>query len=203
MIEPVAADGRRYLLKMELASPFARHFELSDAKNFPRAVDASDMRYHFCNHWQGMYHVRFIEKVNQQTGELLESALIWGQPKHSMREFYDSLCIRWPELLAVGFESTFCRFLSGNRKIAGFRVTKAQDLAADEIQKRLPLTSLPALAAADPLIIAPTVARPAATGPPCKATSPLPAVTPTRSASGSASAYFTPIEASPATQRID
>ena len=84
MIEPVNADGRRYLLEMATASSFARHFKLNDAKNFPRAMDPSETRYHFCNHWQGLYHVRFIEKVNQQTGELLGSELIWGQPKHSM-----------------------------------------------------------------------------------------------------------------------
>ena len=57
MIEPVNADGSRYLLEMAQAASFARHFQLSDAKNFPRAIDPSEQRYHFCNHWQGTFLV--------------------------------------------------------------------------------------------------------------------------------------------------
>ena len=179
MIEPVNADGSRYLLEMAQAASFARHFQLSDAKNFPRAMDPSEQRYHFCNHWQGKYNVRFIEKVNKQTGELLESVLIWGQPKHSMREFYNTLCIRWPELSAVGVESTFCRFLVGKRKIAGFRVTNARDLPNHETDRRLPRIALPVLTAA-PRGIVPVAACPAVTSACSAAQGHAPVCVPTR-----------------------
>ena len=79
-----------------------------------------------------------------------------------MRDFYDCLCVRWPELLVVSFDSTFCRFLKdGGRKISGFRVTKAHDLPVDEIERRLPLTALPALAVAAPHGITPAAVNPA------------------------------------------
>ena len=185
MIEAVAPSGKRYRLhSLQHASSFAKQLqdanELKDAKNFSRAVDPSDLRFHFCENWQGIYNVRFVEKVDTQSGELLESALIWGQPRHSMREFYDCLCVRWPELRAVSFESTFCRFLKdGQRKITGFRVRLARDIPIDEmerrlpltaqdipiaeLERRLPLTALPALAAAVVHGISPAAANSAVT----------------------------------------
>ena len=99
MIEVVSPVGKRYqLLSLEHASLFAKQLrdveQLKDAKNFPRAMDPSELRYHFCDNWQGIYNVRFIEKVDKQSGDVLESALIWGQPRHNMRAFYDCLCVR-------------------------------------------------------------------------------------------------------------
>ena len=194
MIEAVAPSGKRYRLhSLQHASSFAKQLqdanELKDAKNFSRAVDPSDLRFHFCENWQGIYNVRFVEKVDTQSGELLESALIWGQPRHSMREFYDCLCVRWPELRAVSFESTFCRFLKdGQRKITGFRVRLARDIPIDEMERRLPLTGLPQQPAA-----ACNLAKPAA----AVRTTTAVAATPVRSAD--ASARTITFSASPAT----
>ena len=81
MIEVVSPDSKRYLLhSLAHAASFAKQLkdaeQLTDAKNFARAMDPSELRYHFCDNWQGMNNVRFIEKVDKQSGKLLESALI-------------------------------------------------------------------------------------------------------------------------------
>ena len=86
-LEAVSRHGLRFLVPQPLARRFASLVEVKDDHNFPRAVDPGHAAHHFCEHWQGAYNVRFLEKVKD--GEVLDWVLIWGQPRHTMRSFYD------------------------------------------------------------------------------------------------------------------
>ena len=77
----------------------------------------------FVESWQGVHNVRFLEKLDD-AGGVAGWELIWGQPKHTMRKYYDTVCKRWPELKEVNFSETFCRALAKKPrgKLPGFRV---------------------------------------------------------------------------------
>jgi len=120
-LEPVSKDGKRYVVPRALANAFAVHMGLNDAQNFPRAVDPAHEAHHFAKGWQGVYHVRFLEKVSAN-GDVEGWEVVWGQPKHNMRAYFNSVSERWPELKGISFDETFCRALAGKRKLRGFKV---------------------------------------------------------------------------------
>ena len=95
----------------------------------------------FVESWQGVHNVRFLEKLDD-AGGVAGWELIWGQPKHTMRKYYDTVCKRWPELKEVNFSETFCRALAKKPrgKLPGFRVAT---LSLDDTRARLPLGKLP------------------------------------------------------------
>ena len=102
--EPVSAAGELYDLPASLAHGFARVKGIEDPQNFARAMDPAGTRHHFVEHWQALYNVRWLEKLGTD-GKAVEWMLVWGQPKHSMKDFYLMAKGRWPELSQGGSSS--------------------------------------------------------------------------------------------------
>ena len=136
--EAVCASAEFYTVPKELARPFARAIGIKDDQNFPRAMDPNDTGHTFVEYWQGLYNVRWLEKVSV-TGDVLGWMLIWGQPSHTMGKFYEAACTKWTNLPAW---NTFRLAIapSSKRKMKGFRVTK---LSLDASRKRLEAKDLP------------------------------------------------------------
>jgi hypothetical protein len=139
--EAVHLSGKRYLVPQDVAYAFATQMRLAEPHNFPRAMDPAHDAHHFAEGWQGAYHVRFLEKIDA-ADNIIGFELVWGQPRHTMRKYYDHVICRWPELSDVSFESTFCRALAikPTRKLLGFRVVK---LDLESTRARLPQQPLP------------------------------------------------------------
>jgi hypothetical protein len=137
--EAVSAAGDYYCLPPPVAESFARIIGIKDHHNFPRALNPADTLHHFVEHWQGLYNLRWLEKLGPN-GEVLEWMLIWGQPKHSMRMFYDSAKQRWPELPGWEF---FRQAIAENSKknMKAFRATR---LLPEQSRRRLQKKELPA-----------------------------------------------------------
>ena len=139
-LEAVNSNGELFVVPAAFAYTFAVLKNVSDPQNFARAIDPSETSHQFCENWQGVHNVRFLEKVTPQ-GYVLEYDVIWGQPRHSMKEYYTSVSKKWPELLFVSFKETFCPAVAGRRRMKGFRVTK---LTPGETVLRLKLRPTPA-----------------------------------------------------------
>ena len=139
--EAVSKHGQRYIVPRTLSRAFAVSMKIKDDQNFPRAMDPHNAEHHSAEGWQGAYHVHFLEKIDT-SGAVIGWELIWGQPKHTMRLFYDHVCQRWPELSEVRFDTTFCRALKeeSKAKLRGFRAVK---LSLGATRARLPLHPLP------------------------------------------------------------
>ena len=135
MFEPVSAAGDYYELPPELARAFAREMHIKDDQNFPRAIDPEITSHHFVEHWQGMYHLRWLEKLGAD-GAAVEWMLVWGQPKHTMKQFYNSAKDRWPQLPTWDY---FRQAVADNskKKKKGFRIMR--------LGRRLTKKELPAV----------------------------------------------------------
>ena len=110
--EPVSAAGELYEVPAGLAHAFASVQGIKEPQNFSRAMDPAVASHHFVEHWQGLYHLRWLEKLGAD-GNAVEWNLVWGQPKHTMKELYLSVKGRWPELPAWEF---FRQAISDNSK---------------------------------------------------------------------------------------
>eukprot|EP00966_Prymnesium_polylepis_P056225 1300944-Prymnesium_polylepis.1 len=101
-------------------------------------MDPADTRHHFVEHWQALYNVRWLEKLGTN-GKAVEWMLVWGQPKHSMKDFYVTAKGRWPELPGWEF---FRQAISDNskRKMKGFRMNR---LPLEQSRGRLNKKELP------------------------------------------------------------
>ena len=90
ILEPVSPRGERYELPHERAAEFARWAGIHDPNgNFARNIHPGEVAADksFCAGWQGIHNVRFLDRVVD--GVVVEWVVIWGSPKHNMREFYD------------------------------------------------------------------------------------------------------------------
>ena len=139
--EAVSPRGLRYNVPRSVSRAFAVHMKVKDDHNFPRAMDPHHDDHQFVEGWQGVHNVRFLEKLDGN-GAVVGFELIWGQPKHTMRQFYDHVRKTWPELNQVKFDTTFCRTLARKptAKLPGFRVAV---LSLDDTRARLPLGQIP------------------------------------------------------------
>ena len=139
MLEPVSAAGDYYEVPKELARAFARAMGIKDDQNFPRAINPAVTSWHFVEHWQGLYNLRWLEKVDMED-RAFEWALVWGQPRHSMKDFFLSVKRRWPELPSWDY---FRQAIADNskKKIKGFRMTR---LPPEQSRRRLTKKELPA-----------------------------------------------------------
>ena len=135
---PVSATGEVYDLPSRLAHAFASAMGIKDPRNFARAMDPSDTTHLFVEHWQALYNVRWLEKLDS-SGQAVEWMLVWGQPKHSMEMFHRAAKTRWPQLPPW---NTFRQAVSENatRTLKGFRVMR---LPLEESRARLQERALP------------------------------------------------------------
>ena len=141
-LEVVDSAGFRYQITRLGARTFAQ--VIAGAKrldNWVRCVDPAHKEHHVGEGgWQGAYHVRFIEKLDSRTNGVVDYKVIWGVPKHSMREFYEACKSDWPELPAF---NTFRQAVActGGKKMKGFSVQK--QASVELTRTRCPLISLP------------------------------------------------------------
>ena len=119
VLEAVDKGGWRYEFQNEAAAAeFAQEYGIDRPDNFARAISAARRDKHFCEGWQGLYNVRWLEKLDRD-GNVVDYTHIWGVPRHSLKEFYQECKEKWPELLSV---KAFGTALSGTKPIAGFQV---------------------------------------------------------------------------------
>ena len=106
--------------------------------NWVRAVDPANEEHHIAEGgWQGCYNARFIDRLDPNTQAVLGYSLIWGAPKHNMRQFYDELAAEWSDL--PGFEH-FRKAVAGKKKMVNFRVHTTPNIELTRL--RCPLYSL-------------------------------------------------------------
>ena len=149
--EAVNNRGELFVVPHNKRMPLPDGPKISDPQNFARAVDPHHTEHEFCEHWQGVHNVRFLEKLNG--GRVVDWVVVWGQPKHSMKAFYDACASRWPELLTVSFKETFCAAIRRERKMAGGTI-RVQRLELQATRERLSLQQMPAeLASGNPPFI--------------------------------------------------
>ena len=55
--EAVSPAGCLYRVPKTRAREFARHFEIKDDQNFPRALNPADTVHQFCEDWQAVVRV--------------------------------------------------------------------------------------------------------------------------------------------------
>ena len=139
ILEAVDPAGRLFRVPRGKARRFARLVGISDTneQNFPRAMDPEHKEHHFVEDWQGLYNVQFLEKLDD-FGNVIDSAVIWGQPYHSMQKFYHALRNKWAGLPSFG---TFRQVVAKSRKNKKLRVPELSFAAKRE---RLTPTELPA-----------------------------------------------------------
>ena len=139
VLPAVNAAAELYYVPRDRAHAFAVHFEVAHPQNFSRMLDPRDTGHHFVEDWQGLYNVRWLEKLGQ-SGDVMGWILIWGQPRHSLKKFYEACASRWPELPAW---NTFRQAAAPGtpRKMSGFRVTRlsVSDSLARLDHKELPV----------------------------------------------------------------
>ena len=82
--EGVSAAGELYKIPKCKAHAFAVSKDIKDAQNFGRALDPSDTVHQFCDDWQGLHNVRWLEKLDTKGG-IVGWALIWGRAKHNLK----------------------------------------------------------------------------------------------------------------------
>ena len=78
-LEAVNEHGKLFVVPRDKAREFARWARVKEGQNFSRAVDPHHIDHQFCERWQGIHNVRFIEKVSDDG--VLEWMVVWGQPK--------------------------------------------------------------------------------------------------------------------------
>ena len=136
VLEAVDKGGWRYEFQDEAAAAkFAHENGIERPRNFARAISARATHKHFCEGWQGLYNVKWFEKLDGE-GNTTDYLHIWGVPRHSLKEFYQECKDKWPELPSI---KAFGTALSGTKPIAGFRVSK---LSTEATKMRLPFVAV-------------------------------------------------------------
>mmetsp|Transcript_48501 Transcript_48501/g.134475 ORF Transcript_48501/g.134475 Transcript_48501/m.134475 type:complete len:1928 (+) Transcript_48501:54-5837(+) len=140
--EPVSAAGELYDVPKHLSREFARSVGINEDQNFPRAMDPANEQYNWCEDWQPLHNVRWLEKVNN--GAAVEWIVIWGNSKGAkptMQRFYQTALAKWNDLPPW---NTFRLALpvDAKRTMKGFRVSKLPLAQSRErlCRKELPLS---------------------------------------------------------------